>query len=372
MAWLGTWKHRIEIIVDADKFDNHASEFTARVFPYNICIGSSVGQSSQDLTAIFDELGSESLKIAITEDDGTTECYYEVERWDDSGEKGLIWFGSDDANYSASDYSFYIYFDSSESDNTSYGGVPGSTNGGLVWHDYYKFVCHMASASGALIDSSGNGNDTGTKVGSGSVTYRQDDATGCGYSMEWGTGAAYYYKSTVGINYGGSGPVDWCNMAHINCDDVNVDQYYLLGDPSYGWYMRVDDSSGGKVLYKIDDGVDDDYGYSTTGVYGSWHTTSQTLDYSVAIHEGFIDGVEEYQGVVADVNAVGDLHDTIEIGCYNGGSSAFDGHMAEVRLSYTAWNDRWQVAEHETLMDNTNTYGTQETLITFKPRIIII
>jgi len=368
--WLGTWKHRIPIIVDADKFDNHATEFVNYSFPYNIAIGSSVGQSNQDLTAIFDEIGSNSLKIAITEDDGVTECYYEIERWDSSNKKGLIWYTHNDANFSGGDYTAYIYFDNNKADNTTYGGTLG--NRGEVWGARYKAVYHMADASGAITDSSGNGYDTGTKVGSGAVTYRQPDATGCGYSMEWGTGVAYYARSSVGINFGGSGPVDWCVMTHINPDDINADQYYMLGDPHYGFYMRVDDSSGGKVLYKIDDGIDDSYGYSTTGVYGAWHTTSMTLDYSVAYFEGFIDGVEEWQGNVSEVNAVGDLHDTIEIGCYNGGSSAFDGHIAEVRISAYEWNDRWQVAEHESLMDNINTYGTQETLVTFIPKIIII
>ena len=371
MAWLGTWKNRIPITVDKTKFDNSATEFTARTFPYGIHVGSSVGQDSDDLTVIFDEIGSNSLKMAITEDDGTTECYYEIERWDDTNEKGMIWFTSDDCDFSSSDYTFYIYFDNSQSNNSTYGGTLG--NRGEVWHVNYKGVWHMADASGGITDSSGNSYNTGSNAGSGTPTYHVDGySSGCGYAVSMDRNCRFY-RSSAGIDFGGSGPVDWCVMFHGKFDDVNADQYFMLGDVNYGFYMRIDDSYGSRCIYKIDDGTDDDYGTSSIGVgYTDWKTCSQTLDYSVAIHEGFIDGIERYQGVTADVNIVGNMHDTIEIGGYTNGNG-FDGKCGEVRISNFEWNDRWQRAEFHTLDDDTNSYGAVESLATtFIPKIIIV
>jgi len=359
MAWLSDWRYRIPITIDADKFDNHATEFTAVGFPYAIHVGSSVGQSNQDLTTIFDKIGSNSLKMAITEDDGTTECYFEIERWDNSNKKGLIWFQSSDADYSSGDYTFYIYFDNTQPDNNTYGGTLG--NRGEVWTARYKAVYHMADASGGLTDSSGNGYDTSVNQGSGTPVYRRNGySSGCGYAIEFDR-SCRFYRSSVGIDFGGSGPTDWCVMAYGDWDDVNADQYFLLGDPNYGFYIRVDDSSGGKLLYKIDDGVDDDYGYSINGVYSGWHMASQTLDYSIALHEGFRDGIEEYQGNTTDVNLVGDLHNTIEIGGYTNGTG-MDGLLGEVRISNYEWNDRWQRAEYHTLNDDIAIYGALESL----------
>ncbi|MHA2265390.1 MAG: hypothetical protein ACXAEN_23625, partial [Candidatus Thorarchaeota archaeon] len=53
-------------------------------FPVCIQLSASCGKNTFDASPIFTELGSNSLKLAVTEDDGTSELKVEVVGWDSS------------------------------------------------------------------------------------------------------------------------------------------------------------------------------------------------------------------------------------------------------------------------------------------------
>ena len=177
-SWLTGYDKRFEINID-----NTLIEDTLTHYPIPIFINGSAGQSNDDLTAVFDEIGSNNLKLAVTEDDGTTELYVEIEKWDDTGEDALIWVsGSGWSISSSADTTIYLYFDNDHADNTAYVGTLGNRT--EVWDSSYLAVYHFADASGSLTDSTSNGND-GTA--SGDPTYLQTGDTG--YSIDFdGTG----------------------------------------------------------------------------------------------------------------------------------------------------------------------------------------
>jgi len=127
-----------------------------------IFINNLAGINNTDVTDIFSEIGSNSLKIAITKNDGVSQIYGEIEEWDSVNKKGLIWVSSSDLVLSSSGPTdLYIYYDSTQNDNTNFIGTAG--NRPEVWNSNFVAVYTMAqdpsAGAGCIIDSSGNGNN---------------------------------------------------------------------------------------------------------------------------------------------------------------------------------------------------------------------
>lgn len=166
-AWLGTWAKRRKITIDNTNIDSNLTHF-----PIPIVLGTSVGQSNQDVSDIFDELASDAnrFKIAITKVDKITQIYGDIETWDDASEKAVIHVAKSDLNITSSSITeLYLYFDSAQDDNTTYISDSGGTAAQSVWDSNFKAVYHMAQdpSGGApqLLDSTSNNND-GTSAGS--------------------------------------------------------------------------------------------------------------------------------------------------------------------------------------------------------------
>jgi len=88
MAWLGSWAKRIKLTISNTNVDSDLSNF-----PILVYLSASSGIGDVDVSCVFDELASDDnrLKIAVTTDDETTECYVEIERWDDANEVAWLW-----------------------------------------------------------------------------------------------------------------------------------------------------------------------------------------------------------------------------------------------------------------------------------------
>ena len=107
MAWLTGWNYRLKITVSNTNIDSDLTHF-----PLPLFLGSAVGTSNADITCIFDKLGANSKKIAVTKDDGTTQCYVEVENWDETAETAVLWVSKSDLVLSSSAHTYlYIYYD---------------------------------------------------------------------------------------------------------------------------------------------------------------------------------------------------------------------------------------------------------------------
>lgn len=174
MAWLSDWTKRVPLTIDSSKIGSDLTHF-----PIPIFLNSSSGISAKDVTEIFDDLGANSKKIAITQDDGTTQIYGEIEQWDSVGEQAVLWVSKSDLVLDSDvDTILYLYFDNTQADNNSYiGDVGGRTE---VFDSYTKAVWHLKELGngtlGEYIDSTANNHDGQGGAGTGSKVPTQVDA----------------------------------------------------------------------------------------------------------------------------------------------------------------------------------------------------
>ena len=145
MAWLGTWRYRCKITIDATKVDANLSWF-----PVLVKISASCGQDNDDMSCIFDEVGTNSHKIAFTHDDKVTQLYAEIEDWDLCNEIAWIWVSREDWDIdNLANTEFYLYFDNAQPDNDTFisdiRDFDSIANpvGEHVWNDDYTMVLHM-------------------------------------------------------------------------------------------------------------------------------------------------------------------------------------------------------------------------------------
>ncbi len=159
MAWLGNWAKRIKLTIDSGDVDAALSDF-----PILVYLSTSSGRNSDDVSAVFDELllDANRKKIADTTSDGQTQCFVEIERWDDATEKAWLWVKVP-AVASGIDTILYLYYDADHADNTDYVGDTNSTPAENVWDANFKAVYHMKDgvSNAATYDSTGNNNDGG-------------------------------------------------------------------------------------------------------------------------------------------------------------------------------------------------------------------
>jgi len=111
--------------------------------PVLITIGSSVGDGEKRDTRlgfVFDEIGSNFKKMAVTTEDGVSQQYVCVVQWDAAAGEGFVWFKAPTmGRFIGSqrvERKFYLYFDGLAADNDSYVGEPGDTPSDNVWSDY--------------------------------------------------------------------------------------------------------------------------------------------------------------------------------------------------------------------------------------------
>jgi len=145
MAWLSGYSKRKKLTLDHTKADADLPWF-----PVPAPMGTAVGLTAADLSEIFNDIGDDYLKIAVTKADGTTQMYVEIECWSAADLKALPWFSKSDwTMLSAEDQEVYFYWDASAADNTAYVGTPG--NRAEVWNAVGAYLYNDA-----LTDSAGN------------------------------------------------------------------------------------------------------------------------------------------------------------------------------------------------------------------------
>ena len=83
-------------------------------------------------------------KTAFTTWNGTQQCYAEIEEFNVTDERALFWVNVPYIS-DVDDTVLYLYYDSSQSNNTDYVGDVGSFAATKVWDDDFQIVCHMAN-----------------------------------------------------------------------------------------------------------------------------------------------------------------------------------------------------------------------------------
>lgn len=163
MTWLSGWAKRSKITIDSGDVSANLTHF-----PVTLFLSATCGKAgAYDLTRVFDEVGANYKKIAVTQDDGTTQLYVEVDEWDSGAETAILHVSRAGWVIDASgDTDFYVYYDGSHADNDAFVGLSNSTPAENVWNGNYAVVIHMKDDpdTSNVRDSTGNDND-GAKKG---------------------------------------------------------------------------------------------------------------------------------------------------------------------------------------------------------------
>ena len=346
MAWLGTWAKRVVISLDHNDIDAALSDF-----PHLIKISATSGYNNKDITFVFDELQNNAnrKKIAVTTDDGVTECYVEIEHWDHASEKAWLWVMVPDIDPGA-DTDLYLYYDSSHADNTTYVGDPNSASAENVWDDDFKFVSHMRDDpdTSHVRDSTSNDNDGAKRTtGEPAVTTlgKIDDA-----------------QDFDGSNDYISIPDNIVTLADDFTIEIWVNPNLNIENPR--WLSLKDDTNNfqfgvfndDKVFARIFNAVNKTTTYTVP--YGEWHyyvftkesgTQKILVDTVVRAHSS--------GGITAETTVS-------RIGAYDSATSyTADGILDEVRVSGSFRSTAWISASYESGRDDLNDFGEEETAL---------
>lgn len=345
-GWLGTWAYRLKVVISSDNIDSTLTDF-----PVKLYLSTASGTfDADDVSAIFDELTSDAnrKKIAVTSADGTTQLYVEIEKWDDASEKAQLWVKVPSIS-STADTVLYFYYDSAQSDNTTYVGDTDSTPAQSVWDANYVLVYHMnqdpnGDGANAIKDSTSNNND-GTPAGSMTTADLVADPYG-GNAIDF------------------DGTDDEINLTTMISDASMTVEIFCNPDAWATW----------TIFCGKDSATTDFWGYYTSSNYTRVRANNTDADITEVIATGawvslaaildgtnfeFVeDGVSEGstgQTQVFDIDVVGYGFTTT---AYH-----FNGKMAEFRVSDSARSVAWCKATHFTTIDEVLTYFGVETYI---------
>jgi hypothetical protein len=349
MAWLSDWAKRTK-----GTLDSAGAKISADLthFAVPLKIAASCGIAGGDMSRVFDEVGSDYLKIAITKSDGTTQLYGEVEKWDATAEDALIWVSKSDwVISSAADEEIYIYYDSSQADNTTYIGTPGNRT--EVWDSDFITVWHLSS----LIDSTANSLNLSVANGSPFIT---DSLLGDGYDFKT-TGD----RCTLSADDNDLFDTNQVTLqATINTDSSSAQQ--LIATKRYAA------SSSPYNQYSLD--IEDNVRYSV-GTTGGLVNVAAPITASVwnILHlrydqinlKGFLNGNEE--------DSVAESRDLVTgsakfwIGSdINHNAWVYGGVIDEVRVSKVARSAAWIKADYHAQTDNLLTWGAEEAMTLYE------
>jgi len=366
LNWLSGWDKRIKITVNSSYIDETLVDFPILVYLSN----SSSGENDEDVSFIFDEIGSNRKKIAVTASDATTQCYVEIEKWDNASEQAWLWVKVPSIS-STSDTDLYLYYDNDHADNTGYVGDPNSTPAENVWDTNFKGVWHMTEVNAT--DSTYNNND-GTE--SGGVTYTDsgkidgaDDVDGNDdYIQTTSNELKTLDNFTLSV---------W-----FKADSTTAPQHILWEGPASqnGW----GDGSGNPNTHEMhltickfdaNNTLNFFYGYEESG--GVWAPAVEIImsfsdttnwNHAVVVMTGagtspsaelFLNGVSQGTDTGTQTNRT--AWDTdLRIGRPGASQRYFDGMIDEVRVLETARSVGWIKASYESERDDLLDFGSEE------------
>jgi len=343
VQWLPGWGKRV-------KFSADSGDITAALsnFPVLAYLGSSAGINNDDIRFVFAEVGANSLKIAVTTDDGETECKVEIEKWDNGAKEAWLWIKAPSISSSV-DQDFYLYFDNSHADNNANVGVVGSVPGEAVWDSDFLMVQHQAAAASPIPDSTSNDND-----------------------MTEGGDPAYQQPGPINgqIVYDG-------NDYHISAVDI-FDAIVGAGKGTVEIWIKTTASDAASRVYFTIEGA-----YALVQIAGEggvvdayWSGTHNDAAITISqINTGaqfYL--ATSYDGANQHVYVDGDLEDTDACNLYDitgisrastiasqwDGTLAVAGSIDEVRVSKTNRSTAWIAASYESGQDDLLDWGGEE------------
>jgi len=344
MGWLSTWQNRIEIAINGSLIDSALTHF-----PVMIRLSGQAGANKQDVTRVFDEVGAEDLKIAVTKSDGTTQIYVEVEKWDNTNEEAILWVSNSDwVIASGTDTTLYLYYDADQNDNTTYVGVPGSAAGEAVWAASWVMVQHMNDDpdTSHTVDSTSNDAD-GTKAAANEPI----EVTGLVGEAQDFDGVDDYievaHDASQLLTTGGSieawikpeqPEMTWGFIVDKSTDTIGGGGYVFLYD---GWTGQLQCILNGGAFINSADVPRSMWCY----VVATWDNTGHVTIYVNGSPSGT-------PGISADPTGITTTN-ALRIGNRSGATDrTFDGAIDEVRISNTELSAAFVKASYNACFDN--------------------
>jgi len=362
-GWLTGWDQRVKITIDS-------GDITANLtnFPVLIYLSASSGINSEDITFVFDEVGANSLKIAATTSDGTTECYVEVEKWDSGNEKGWLWVKVSSIS-SIVDTDIYLYFDNDHADNNAHVGVTNSEVAENVWDANFEFVSHMRDDpdTSHIRDSTTNDVD-GTKAGAGQPAVTVNGIIDDAQDFDSGNPDYISMPSTIFED-----DTVGCMECWAKRDSAGVIGIPLMSsdEATEANYIGIQWRDDDKIWFQVRLAAGYEFIRETVNSWADtdWHHLAMVQD-GIAV-KFYVDGaLEAAINVIApnDMGAwfddVGAILDNVAIGMARilNPVSPFAGLIDEVRISDVVRSGAWIKATYETVNDDLLDYGDEVSL----------
>ncbi len=372
--WLIGWNNRAKITIDHNDVDSDLSDFPVLVY-----LSNSSGRNNDDTTSIFDEVGTNGKKIAVTQSDGTTQCYVEIEKWDNVSEQAWLWVKIPSISNTA-DTELYLYYDNSQPDNSVHIGDKESTPAQSVWNTNFKGVWHLdedPSGTAPQMKESTLNNNNGTSYGN--MTPSDQVAGKIDGSLDFDGTDDYIQTMSSELKT----LENFTLSVWFKADSTTTPQHILWQGPvsQNGW----GDGSGNPnshemhlTICKFDTNntLNFFYGYEEAG--GDWipaveinisFSDTTNWNHAVVVMTGagtspsaelFLNGVSQGTDTGTQTNRT--AWDTnLRIGRPGTSGRYFDGMIDEVRILGTACNASWVKASYESERDDLFDFGTSET-----------
>ena len=334
MSWLSGFSTRKKIVIDHTKVNSDLTHFPVTVF-----LGSGDAE-------VFGEISyTDRKKIAFTKEDGITELYAEIERYNTTNLKAVYHVSKSDWVISSSkDTIFYMYFDSSHAENTSYIDDSGGTVAQNVWDSNFVAVYHLnqdpTGGTGCILDSTSN-NDDGTPHGSMTSDDLVDGKVGKALDFD---GSNDYIEFSTSLAVTSIVTVEALMETSSSAGMFIVDKY--KGGVK-GFYL-----SGNKIGVSIG-GRDGSGSFRSCGTVGTYDFSSGgylvgTIDKNLwkIYANGTLDNSIDTGYTSTDLTS--DTH--LNIGYFGTDNNKyFDGIIDEVRISNVVRSDAWIKATYYSL-----------------------
>jgi signal peptidase I len=364
LLWLSSWKYRLQMTLDHNDVTSNLSNFSTLIYLF-----SSSGINGADVTNIFNEVGSNNKKIAVTTSDGITQCYVEIEKWDSVSKKAWLWVKVPSIS-TTTDTVLYIYYDSSQQDNTAYVGDPGSVTAQNVWESNFKAVLHLPETSGTQYDSTPNSNNGTPQGGVAQGAAGKVD----GADTFDGTSGYLNYGLTASLNFGTNSPFTYegwvkttesygaiISQRHGTDDGAVID--ICVG---YDGAVR----SAGRLMGLVRQSSSSSGYARVTGPIvndGNWHYFTLTRNSGNTI-ELFVDGISQGTAsgsasggaITTNLRALGSERRWVQVGYGTADDRYLSGAVDEVRISNTQRSAAWIKTSYESERDHFVSWGSEE------------
>ncbi|RLI53783.1 MAG: hypothetical protein DRP09_14830 [Candidatus Thorarchaeota archaeon] len=352
--WLSGWSKRRQITIDHNDIDNDLTDF-----PVLLYLSANSGVNSADVTSIFDEIGSNSKKIAVTTNDGTTQCYVEIEKWDATNEEAWLWVKVPSIS-SSEDTVLYFYYDNSQSDNDDYVGNTNESPAQNVWNPNYKIVLHMNGSSYSdLKDSTSNNNDVNQQ--GGSPTCNTDGKIGKAVDFEESENE--YLKAT---SFSLPEDSNHTVMVWVKLENIDSGKRHFICETDENFPLSLaqrNDATYGNIFQVYTHCTDGSVGRADSTTHpqvGQWYFVCGVVD---ALNDHiyiYVDGSLEATDTDS-FNAAIKACSGLNIGTYRDNNGRFmDGIIDELKILDTACSSAWIKATYESERDDLVTWGTEE------------